>query len=67
MSSMGQYSAIDGLVNDWHFQHYTSRAIGGLGLIITEMTAISQTGRITLGCIGICNENQLVEWKRITD
>lgn len=67
MSSMGQYSAENGLVNDWHFQHYTSRAIGGLGLILTEMTAISETGRITLGCTGIYNENQLVEWKKITD
>lgn len=67
MSSMGQYSAKDGLVNDWHFQHYTSRAIGGLGLILTEMTAVSETGRITLGCAGIYNENQIVEWKRIND
>jgi len=67
MSSMGQYSAKDGLVNDWHFQHYTSRAIGGLGLILTEMTAVSETGRITLGCAGIYNENQLFEWKRIND
>jgi len=67
MSSMGQYSAVNGLVNDWHFQHYTSRAIGGLGLILTEMTAVSKTGRITLGCTGIYNENQIVEWKRIND
>ena len=67
MSSMGQYSAENGLVNDWHFQHYTSRAIGGIGLILTEMTAVSKTGRITLGCTGIYNENQIVEWKRITN
>lgn len=67
MSSMGQYSAENGLVNDWHFQHYSSRAIGGLGLILTEMTAISKFGRITLGCAGIYNENQLVEWKKIND
>lgn len=67
MSSMGQYSAENGLVNDWHFQHYTSRAIGGLGLILTEMTAISETGRITLGCTGIYNENQMVEWNKIND
>lgn len=67
MSSMGQYSAKNGLVNDWHFQHYTSRAVGGLGLILTEMTAVSETGRITLGCAGIYNENQMVEWKRIAD
>lgn len=67
MSSMGQYSAENGLVNDWHFQHYTSRAIGGLGLILTEMTAISNSGRITLGCTGIYNENQILEWKKIND
>lgn len=67
MSSMGQYSAENGIVNDWHFQHYTSRAIGGLGLILTEMTAISKTARITLGCTGIYNDNQIVEWKKITD
>ena len=67
MAPMGQYSAENGLVNDWHFQHYTSRAIGGIGLILTEMTAISETGRITLGCAGIYNENQIVAWKRITD
>lgn len=67
MSSMGQYVAENGLVNDWHFQHYTSRAVGGLGLILTEMTAVSDTGRITLGCAGIYTENQVNAWKRITD
>ncbi len=67
MSPMGQYSAENGLVNDWHFQHYTSRAVGGLGLILTEMTAISETGRITKGCAGIYNENQIAEWKRINN
>ena len=66
MSSMGQYVAENGLVNDWHFQHYTSRAVGGLGLILTEMTAVSDTGRITEGCAGIYTENQLMAWKRIT-
>lgn len=67
MAPMGQYQAEDGVVNDWHFQHYTSRALSGLGLILTELTAISETGRITLGCAGIYNDNQLVEWKKITD
>jgi anthraniloyl-CoA monooxygenase len=67
MAPMGQYSAEDGLINDWHFQHYTSRALGGLGLIITEMTSVSEIGRITLGCAGIYNENQIVEWKKIND
>jgi anthraniloyl-CoA monooxygenase len=66
MSSMGQYVAENGLVNDWHFQHYISRAVGGLGLILTEMTAVSDTGRITEGCAGIYTENQVMAWKRIT-
>jgi len=66
MSPMGQYSAVDGEVNDWHFQHYTSRALGGLGLILTEMTAVSETGKITLGCAGIYNDNQIIAWKKIT-
>lgn len=67
MSPMEQYSAIEGLVNDWHLMHYGSRAIGGLGLIITEATAISPTGRITLGCPGIWSEEQVIAWKNITD
>ena len=67
MSSMGQYVSENGVVNDWHFQHYTSRAVGGLGLILTEMTAVSVTGRITEGCAGIYTENQINAWKRITD
>jgi anthraniloyl-CoA monooxygenase len=67
MTSMGQYSAENGLVNDWHFQHYTARALGGLGLILTEMTAIAESGRFTLGCPGIYNQNQIIEWKKITN
>ena len=67
MSPMGQYSAQDGLVNNWHLVHYGSRATGGVGLIIAEMTAVSPNGRITLGCTGIYNDNQVVEWKKVTD
>lgn len=67
MSPMEQYSAKDGLVNDWHLQHYGSRATGGIGLIITEATAISPTGRITLGCPGIYTQEQTDNWKRITE
>lgn len=67
MSPMEQYSAIDGLVSDWHLMHYGSRATGGIGLIITEATAISPTGRTTLGCPGIWSKEQTVAWKRITD
>ena len=67
MSPMGQYSAEKGLVSDWHLVHYGARATGGVGLIITEMTAVSKNGRITLGCTGIWSEKQVVEWKKITD
>jgi anthraniloyl-CoA monooxygenase len=67
MSPMGQYFAENGLVNNWHLVHYGARATGGVGLILTEMTAVSETGRITLGCTGIWIENQVVEWKKITD
>jgi anthraniloyl-CoA monooxygenase len=67
MAPMGQYSALDGEVSDWHLVHYGSRATGGVGLIITEMTAISETGRITEGCAGIYNAEQLNQWKKITD
>ncbi|MFM2213041.1 MAG: dehydrogenase [Bacteroidota bacterium] len=67
MSSMGQYSAADGEVNDWHKVHYGSRATGGVGLLLTEMTAVSANGRITLGCAGIYTDKQVAEWKSITD
>lgn len=67
MSAMGQYSAENGLVNDWHLVHYGSRATGGVGLIIAEMTAVSKAGRITLGCAGIYTVEQVVKWKSIID
>jgi len=67
MAPMGQYAAEDGLVTDWHLVHYGSRATGGVGLIVTEMTAVSPTGRITLGCAGIYDENQVIEWKKVTN
>jgi anthraniloyl-CoA monooxygenase len=67
MAPMGQYSAENGLVNNWHLVHYGARATGGVGLILSEMTAVSKSGRITLGCAGIWNDSQVVEWKKITD
>ena len=67
MSPMGQYSAENGLVSDWHLVHYGSRATQGVGLIITEMTSISPTGRITLGDACIFSEEQTIAWKRLTD
>jgi 2,4-dienoyl-CoA reductase-like NADH-dependent reductase (Old Yellow Enzyme family) len=55
---MCQYSAIDGLVNDWHLSHYASLARGGAGLVIVEATGVSPEGRITPGCLGLWNDTQ---------
>ena len=67
MSPMAMYSAVDGVPDDFHLVHYGARALGGAGLIITEMTCISPEGRITPGCTGIWNDEQMVAWRRITD
>ena len=67
VSPMCQYSAVDGIPNDWHLQHLASRAIGGAGLVMTEMTDVSAEGRITPGCTGIYNDTQMAAWKRIVD
>ena len=55
---MCQYSAHDGLSNDWHYAHYTSLARGGAGLLIVEATAVAAEGRITPGCLGLWNDAQ---------
>jgi len=67
VSPMCQYSAVDGLVTDWHLVHLGSRAVGGAGLIVTEMTCIAPEARITPGCTGIWNNAQVTAWKRIVD
>ncbi|MDA0226331.1 MAG: FAD-dependent monooxygenase, partial [Proteobacteria bacterium] len=67
VSPMCQYSAVEGLVTDWHLVHLGSRAIGGAGLIVTEMTCIAPEARITPGCTGIWNDAQGAAWKRIVD
>lgn len=67
MSPMGQYAAENGLVSNWHLVHYGARATGGVGLILTEMTAVSKTGRITLGCAGIWSEEQMLKWKKVVN
>jgi len=55
---MCQYSAIDGVINDWHHVNYASMARGGAGLVIVEATAVAPEGRITPGCAGIWNDEQ---------
>lgn len=62
-----QYMAADGCPNDWHLTHYGERAKGGVGLVCTEMVAISPEARATLGCPGLYSTEQELEWRRITD
>ena len=56
VSPMAMYSAVDGTPNDFHFVHYGERAIGGAGLLFTEMTCVSPEGRISPGCTGMWND-----------
>ncbi|MEM8812037.1 MAG: FAD-dependent monooxygenase [Pseudomonadota bacterium] len=68
MSPMAQYSADpDGNLTDWHFVHYTSHALGGMGLIYAEMTCPSPDARITRGCPGLWTDDHEAQWKRIVD
>jgi anthraniloyl-CoA monooxygenase len=67
VSPMCMYSAEEGMPNDWHLVHLGSRAVGGAGLVMTEMTDISREGRITPGCAGLWNDEQARGWKRVVD
>ena len=67
VSPMCQYSAVEGMPTDWHMVHYGSRAIGGAGLMFTEMTCVADDARITPGCTGLWNDAQEAAWKRIAD
>jgi anthraniloyl-CoA monooxygenase len=67
VSPMCQYSAENGMPNDWTLVHLGSRAIGGAGLILTEMTDIAPEARITPGCTGLWSAEQAKAWRRITD
>ncbi|MGB0798823.1 MAG: oxidoreductase, partial [Planktomarina sp.] len=59
VAPMCQYSSIDGVAQPWHMVHMGSRAVGGAGLIIAEATAICPEGRITPGCAGLWNDQQM--------
>lgn len=69
MPPMCQYSVTekDGKPNDWHFSHYTSRAIGGAGLIIMEMTDVEPDGRITDYDLGLWSDDQIPAFKKIIE
>jgi anthraniloyl-CoA monooxygenase len=67
VSPMCQYSANDGVIDDWHLVHLGSRAVGGAGLCITEMTDVSRDARITPGCAGMYEQAHARAWRRVTD
>ena len=67
VSPMCMYSARDGVPGDFHLVHYGARAIGGAGLVFTEMTCVGRDARITPGCAGLWNDEQEAAWRRIVD
>ncbi|KMS80454.1 salicylyl-CoA 5-hydroxylase [Streptomyces leeuwenhoekii] len=67
VSPMDMYSAADGVPGDFHLVHLGARALGGAGLVMTEMVCVSPEGRITPGCAGLYTGRQAEAWRRITD
>ncbi len=67
LSPMCMYSADEGLTGDWHLVHLGARALGGAGLVFTEMATVSPQARITHGCAGIYTDEQEAAWKRVVD
>ena len=67
VSPMCQYSADDGTVNNWHMVHLGGFAVGGAGLVFTEMTDVSPEGRISLGCAGMYKPEHVAAWREIVE
>jgi anthraniloyl-CoA monooxygenase len=67
VSPMDMYSATDGVPGDFHLVHLGSKALGGAGLVMTEMVCVSPTGRITPGCTGIYTAEQGESWRRVVE
>jgi anthraniloyl-CoA monooxygenase len=67
VSPMHMNSPVPGTPNHFLFVHYGARALGGAGLVFTEMTCVSPEGRITPGCTGMWNAEHVAAWKRIVD
>ena len=66
-SPMCQYSATDGFANDWHLVHLGTRAVGGVGLVIAEATAVTPEGRITPGDLGLWSDEHIDGLRKITE
>ncbi len=67
VAPMDMYSADDGTPTDFHLVHLGTRALGGPGLVITEMTCVTPDGRIAPGCTGMYKPEHPVAWRRIVD
>jgi anthraniloyl-CoA monooxygenase len=65
VSAMDMYSAADGLPSDFHLVHLGGKALGGAGLVMTEMVCVSPEGRISPGCTGLYTTEQEAAWRRI--
>jgi len=67
VSPMDMYVAVDGMPNNFHFSHLTGKALGGAGLVMTEMVCVSRDGRISPGCCGLWTDEQGTAFERIVD
>ena len=67
LAPMCQYSAVDGVPNDWHLVHLGARAAGGFALVLTEASAVVPEGRISPQDTGIWTDEQALAWSRIVD
>jgi anthraniloyl-CoA monooxygenase len=67
VAPMDMYCAVDGATTDFHLVHLGTRAIGGAGLVMTEMTCVSPEARITPGCTGMYKPVHVDGWRRIVD
>jgi 2,4-dienoyl-CoA reductase-like NADH-dependent reductase (Old Yellow Enzyme family) len=67
ISPLCQYSAADGMANDWHFAHLARFALGGAGAVFVEATAVNRDGRITHGDMGLWSDAHIAPLKRIVD
>jgi anthraniloyl-CoA monooxygenase len=67
LAPMDMYCAVDGVANDFHLVHLGSKALGGAGLVMTEMVCVSPAGRITPGCTGLYTDEQRAAYRKVTD
>ena len=67
VAPMCQYSAHDGVVGEWHRVHLGSFATGGFGLVMSEATAVSPEGRISVACPGLYRDDQEDAWRIVVD